>query len=127
MLRFILTSCAALVLCAGAAFSQGRGELSAVPLVVPADKLPEFDVADIQPSKEGGQPNARFLPGGQIRFTSLPMKFMILAAWGWENDEGRITGGPAWMSSEQFNIVAKAPPDANIDTLRLMVRAILVK
>lgn len=116
-----------MLLLGGAAFGQGRGELVTVPLAVPADKLPEFDVADIQPAKSGGQPRAEFLPGGRLQFTSLPMKFMILAAWGWERDEGRVAGGPAWMNSEQFNIVAKAPPDSQINTLRLMLRAVLVK
>ncbi len=128
MLRFILTLGAAFTVCAAGGFGQGRGELSQVPLVVPADKLPEFDVADIQPAKDtGARPNAQFLPGGRLQFSSLPLKFMILAAWGWENDEGRVTGGPAWMNSEQFNIVAKAPPDSSIDILRLMLRAVLVK
>ena len=55
------------------------------------------------------------------------MKFMILAAWGFENDEGRITGGPAWMGSEKFDIVAKAPHDSTIAALRLMLRSMLIK
>lgn len=127
MLRTILTAAAFALLLAATSFSQRRGELAGVPLVVPAAELPEFDVADIQPSKAGGPPRAQFLPGGRLQFDALPLKFMILAAWGWENDEARITGGPSWMNSEQFSIVAKAPPDSNIDTLRLMLRNVLIK
>ncbi len=45
------------------------------------DKLPEFEVADIQLTKDTvGQPRAQFLPGGRVQFQALPMKFMVLAA-----------------------------------------------
>jgi uncharacterized protein (TIGR03435 family) len=110
-----------------AAFGQKGSELSAVPLAIPNDKLPEFDVADIQPSKGDGRPNAQFLAGGRVELRSLPMKFMILAAWGFENDEGRVTGGPGWMNSESFDIVAKAPHDSTLASLRLMLRSLLIK
>jgi uncharacterized protein (TIGR03435 family) len=121
-----LISAGVLVLLSGAAFGQSGSDLSAVPLVIANDKLPEFDVADIQASKDVGQPRAQFLPGGRLEFHTLPMKFMILAAWGFENDEGRVTG-PAWMNSQSFDIVAKAPHDSNISALRLMLRSLLIK
>ena len=127
MLRSILTVAALAPLLAATAYSQPRGEVAAVPLVVPPNQLPEFDVADIQPSKDGGPPRAQFLPGGRLQFRALPLRFMILAAWGWENDDGRVIGGPSWMNSEQFSIVAKAPPASSIDTLRLMLRSVLFK
>jgi uncharacterized protein (TIGR03435 family) len=127
MTKRALTSAGLVVLLSGAAFCQAGNELAAVPLVIATDKLPEFDVADIQASKAVGQPRAQFLPGGRVEFHTLPMNFMILAAWGFENDEGRVTGGPSWMNSEKFDIVAKAPPDSSIAALRLMLRALLIK
>src|SRR6266478_2610192 len=126
MIKRAFTSASLIVLLSGAAFSQAGSELSAVPLVIANDKLPEFDVADIKVSKDVGQPRAQFLPGGRVEFHTLPMKFMILAAWGFENDEGRVTG-PSWMNSEKFDIVAKAPHDSSIASLRLMLRALLIK
>ena len=126
MTKRALTSAGLIVLLSGAAFCQAGSDLAAVPLVVPTDKLPEFDVADIQASTAVGSPRAQFLPGGRLEFHTLPMNFMILAAWGFENDEGRVTG-PGWMTSEKFDIVAKAPPNSNISTLRLMLRALLIK
>jgi uncharacterized protein (TIGR03435 family) len=127
MTKRVLTSAGLVVLLSGAAFCQAGNELQAVPLVIANDKLPEFDVADIQASKAVGQPRAQFLPGGRVEFHTLPMNFMILAAWGFENDEGRVTGGPSWMNSEKFDIVAKAPHDSSIAALRLMLRALLIK
>lgn len=114
------------LLAAGMAFCQGGSELEAVPLTLAKDKLPEFDVANIEVSKSVNGPRAQFLPGGKVQFEGLPLKFMVLAAWGFENDEGRISGGPAWLNSEKFDIVAKAPPDSKIATLRLMLRSLLI-
>lgn len=127
MLKRVLPGAGLLLLSLHAAFPQTGSEFTVVPAVVEPDKLPEFDVADIQESKDNSQPRARFMPGGKVEFQSLPMKFMILAAWGYENDEDRITGGPSWMSSQKFDIVAKAPHDASIPTLRLMLRSLLIK
>jgi uncharacterized protein (TIGR03435 family) len=119
------------ILPAGLAFSQEerpRGsEFAAVPATVANDKLPEFEVADVQTSKAVGPPRARFLPGGKVQFDGLPMKFMVQAAWGYENDESRVTGGPSWVNSEKYDIVAKAPHDVDIPTLRLMLRQLLIK
>jgi uncharacterized protein (TIGR03435 family) len=127
MIKHVLTGAGLAVLLSGTALCQTGSEFTAVPLVVANDKLPEFEVADIQVTKDTGQPRAQFLPGGRVQLRALPMKFMILAAWGYENDEGRVAGGPGWMSSEKFDIVAKAQHDSSILTLRLMLRALLIK
>lgn len=120
-----------MVMLSTAAFCQDSqfhgSEFAGVPLVIDVDKLPEFDVADIQVSKIAGGPNAQFLPGGKVVFQALPLKFMVLAAWGWENDESRVTGGPSWVNSEKFDVVAKAPPTAQIVDLRLRLRSLLIK
>src|SRR5260370_33046030 len=54
MIKRALTSANLIVLLSSVAFSQGGSELSAVPLVIANDKLPEFDVADIKASKDVG-------------------------------------------------------------------------
>jgi uncharacterized protein (TIGR03435 family) len=120
---FILLSCAG--------WSQDNrpqgSQLAAVPLTLSADKLPDFDVADLQVSKPGEQRRAQFLPGGRVQFKGMALKFMILAAWGFETDEGRVKGGPSWVNSDQYDIVAKSRPDATIANLRLMLRSLLIK
>jgi uncharacterized protein (TIGR03435 family) len=103
------------------------GEMKSVPAMIPLDKLPEFEVADIRANKESGQPRAQFRPGGRLDFQGLPIKFMVMAAWGYENDESRVTGGPGWVGTEKYDIVAKAPPNSSIADLRLMLRSVLMK
>ena len=119
------------LLLAGAALGQQTrqptDEYAAVAANIPLEKLPEFEVADIQPSKSNEGPRAQFLPGGKIQFEGLPLKFMVLAAWGYENDQSRVTGGESWVNSDKYDIVAKARPDTPIVTLRLMLRQLLMK
>jgi uncharacterized protein (TIGR03435 family) len=36
-----------------------------------------------------------------------------------------IVGGPSWIDSDRFDVVAKAPPDASPDTVRSMLQSVL--
>jgi len=127
MMKRASTTASLVILLSSAALGQDGGRFSAVPNVSANDKLPEFDAVDIHVSKDASQPMAQFLPGGRVQFQAMPMKFMVLAAWGYENDEGRLSGGPSWMNTEKFDLLAKAPPDSSIATQRLMLRAFLIK
>jgi uncharacterized protein (TIGR03435 family) len=91
------------------------------------EKLPEFQTADIQLSKGESQTMAQFLPGGKVQFQALQLKFIILAAWGYEYDEHRISGGPSWMDSDRFDLMAQAPPDSSMATMRFMLKDFLMK
>lgn len=115
----------------GTAFAQGNefkgSDLAGVKLVIPVDQLPEFSVIDAEPSKTNGEPRPHFYPGGRVEFLNVSLKLLIGAAWGFENDESRVTGGPGWVATDKFNIVAKATPDSQIVDLRLMLRSMLIK
>jgi uncharacterized protein (TIGR03435 family) len=93
----------------------------------------EFEAATVKPSKPGStmrriQPK----PGGRIEVENIPLKMLIGLAWNLEQDQDMIVGGPKWIDSESFDIVAKtadfpgsAPPP--FDTVRVMIRALLVE
>jgi len=88
---------------------------------------PEFEVADVQVSKsvnpERGK--GRVLPGGRIEVPNSTLKNLIMAAYNVQ--ENMITGGPGWLDSDRFDIVAKAPPNTPPDTLFLMLRSLLAE
>ncbi|SPE41945.1 exported hypothetical protein [Candidatus Sulfopaludibacter sp. SbA3] len=88
-------------------------------------KTPEFEVADVQVSKSTNpeQGKGRMLPGGRIEVPNTTLKNLMMAAYSVQ--ENMITGGPAWLESDRFDIVAKAPPDTPPETLFLMLRSLL--
>ena len=76
----------------------------------PAQK-PSFEVASIKPNKSGkplptvGSPLA-FLPGGRFTATNVTLVDMIVQAY--RTRRIQMQGGPNWIDSERFDIVAKA-------------------
>jgi uncharacterized protein (TIGR03435 family) len=102
------------------------------------EKLPElrleFDVADIKPSTQDKPTPPRFTPGGRLEVKGVTLIALIQHAWGLDTfDDELISGGPKWLTSERFDIVARAtPPDGpssalkDDDALRAMLRNMLM-
>lgn len=86
-----------------------------------------FEVASIKPSAPGGRGcilNSTF-SNLQIRPADCPVKTLITAAWSlapWELD---ITKAPAWISSDHFDINAKAPSPTSARGLTNMLGPLL--
>jgi uncharacterized protein (TIGR03435 family) len=89
----------------------------------PATTPLEFEVADVQIAKPGGQPDVQFLPGGKLILRYLTMQEMITAAWDLRDEY--VTGGPAWLSAEHYDIVAKAATTTPEKDLRRMLGTLL--
>src|SRR5215475_12342077 len=77
-----------------------------------SDKPPAFDVADVHasiptmiPQMTGG-----VLRGSRYEIRNATMVDLIKTAYGVENDS--IVGGPSWLESNRFDILAKAPAGA---------------
>ncbi|HVV44067.1 MAG TPA: TIGR03435 family protein [Bryobacteraceae bacterium] len=101
------------------------------------EKLPElrlqFDVADIQPSAQAAPAPPRFTPGGRLEVRGVALIALIQHAWGLDTyDNDLIAGGPKWLTTERFDLIAKAtPPEGpasslkDDDSLRAMLRNLL--
>lgn len=63
--------------------------------------------------------------GGRITIVNLPLRTIIMQAWGGLRDY-QLSGGPSWMASDRFTITGKAETNAPRDQLMTMVRAVLV-
>ena len=75
---------------------------------------PAFEVASIKPSPSNtaGPPNSRIWPGGRFTATNMTVKALILLAYRFDITQSQLSGGPAWIDSERFDIDARATPDA---------------
>jgi uncharacterized protein (TIGR03435 family) len=85
-----------------------------------------FEVADVKANHSGeGRMLIDIQPGGRVTMRNVPMKVLIALAYH-VRPEG-LAGGPAWMESERFDVVAKAPQTASSDDVRLMVQSLLAE
>ncbi len=110
--------------------------------------MPQFEAADVRVNTSGDSQSADFLAGGQISLRSFTMKSLIGIGWKETRMLPELTslalglapsvaqfkvlsndylkGGPPWLDSDRFDVVAKGPPGAPPDTIRLMLQKVLV-
>jgi uncharacterized protein (TIGR03435 family) len=107
----------------------------------------EFEVADVKPSdpnlsdgpggRGGGRGGGGVLPGGRIEYRGYTLKDLIAMAW--NTTSNKVVGGPKFVDTDRFDIVAKAPapatsglgsgmsfgPQVDPEALPLMMQALL--
>ena len=86
-----------------------------------------FEVATIKPTDLGLE-GARFMKMQSVHqfvARNYPVKILIAAAYGVSPQA--ISGGPAWMESDRYDILAKAPGEIrpNLDEQNAMLRKLL--
>jgi uncharacterized protein (TIGR03435 family) len=114
--------------------------------------LPQFEVADVRPAVPLVAPylleSARSMqttvelmagkasPSGEVRLRSLTMRLLITLAYkeiiqdqyiAANNGNDYLKGGPGWLESDRFDLLAKGPPNATADEQRLMIQAVLIE
>jgi uncharacterized protein (TIGR03435 family) len=101
--------------------------LSAVTIGQPADPLPEFQAADIHGSAKTTNP---FMRGGVVRagrFEVRTASMLELLSYAYDFETDRVVGGPVWLPSDRFDIVASAPAGTSQDKARLMTQSLLAE
>ena len=123
--RLLLTACvlaplAAPVLLGAASTPRKRVEISSVRMfglnapaaaaasqAGPTQSSQQFEVASIKPNKSNdGRVMIGVQPGGRFTATNVTLKMLIRNAY--QLQDFQIAGGPDWMSSDHFDVVAKA-------------------
>jgi uncharacterized protein (TIGR03435 family) len=89
------------------------------------DAAPTFEIADVHMSPHRAVP---FMDGGYLRgdryvLRQATMVDLIATAYGL--DAGNVQGGPIWLETDRFEVIAKAPPTTSKETLKLMLRSLL--
>lgn len=84
-----------------------------------------FEVASVKPNKSGdGRVMVTLPPTGRYTATNVPLRMLLQQSYNLQPFQ--IVGGPSWITSDRFDIVAKAPDGFTPDQLRPMMRALLV-
>jgi uncharacterized protein (TIGR03435 family) len=100
--------------------------VGAIPVVATdarQDRRAAFDAASIK-RNVSGETRLRFeTPPGRLNAVNVPLRFVIRQAY--RVPEARILGGPAWLDTDRYDIVATAPNSVTGDALREMLRGLL--
>ena len=73
----------------------------------------KFEVASIKPATSAGRGGLEILPGGGIHFTGFTVKDLIVLAY--DIRESQISGGPKWLGSASYEVLAKPEHPDPID------------
>jgi uncharacterized protein (TIGR03435 family) len=82
---------------------------------------PAFDAASIKPDTSGGQRGTIAMLRGRYTASNVTLRELILNAY--DLDDFQLSGGPAWIASDRFDIVATIPADAT--TVQPLLRTLL--
>jgi uncharacterized protein (TIGR03435 family) len=105
-------------------------QLRAQAQQTPAADNPSFEVASVKPN-ESGDPRVMIGggPGGRFNASNVPLRMLIRNAY--QLQDSQLVGGPAWLATERFDIVAKAEgnpapvPPGSVGPMQLMMRNLL--
>jgi uncharacterized protein (TIGR03435 family) len=86
----------------------------------PASK---FEVTSVKPNKSGVR-RYDISPKGN-RFVATNVTLFALVEWAYHIEAFRIVGDPSWMTSDHFDIEAKAEGNASMDQFRWMLQTLL--
>ena len=85
---------------------------------------PTYEVASIKPAAPGQI--GRFIrptPGGRLNANNITLKDLIQIAYRIQSFQ--VTGGPAWLGSDGFDIIAKAEGDPPLNQFPELLRPLL--
>ena len=87
--------------------------------------IARFDIVSVKPNKSGFRTPGvlRFQPDGGLRVVNMPLRDIIRVAYGLQGYQ--MEGWPGWLSTEFFDIQAKASGNPTEDQRRLMLRSML--
>jgi len=100
--------------------------LTLLLVVAAAAQEPKFEIADVHlsPTAKGFAQNfGGVLREGRYVNRDATLLNLIAAAYGVSEDS--VAGGPGWLSSDLFDIVAKAPAGTTMANANLMLRELL--
>jgi uncharacterized protein (TIGR03435 family) len=86
---------------------------------------PAFEIADVHASApfKNATMQGGVLRNGRYEIRRATMLDLIRSAYGVSPDT--VVGGPAWLAWDRFDVIAKAPPSAPAETVRLMLQGLL--
>jgi uncharacterized protein (TIGR03435 family) len=90
-------------------------------------QTPAFEVASVKPNKSGGGGSSIRSTTGQISMENVSLKKLTLWSYGIPDDREYALVGPAWLTTEHFDILAKFPAGTDVAQVRRMAQTMLAE
>jgi uncharacterized protein (TIGR03435 family) len=87
---------------------------------------PQFEVASVKPSAPGSRGPTIYNPTRE-RFVIDSITTKALIAYAFDVREFQVSGGPNWVGSVEYNIVAKPQGEASNERILAMTRSLLAE
>src|SRR6267154_4962500 len=99
--------------------------LPGVALGQSAGSPPAFEIADVHASARSTNPfpSGGVLRAGRYELRKATMVDLIRNAYGVDAD--KVIGGPSWLETDRFDVIALAPPSTSQETIKQMLQALL--
>ena len=125
--------CVLLGLAVAAGAQTATIEFEAVDLRVadPGEVTTEgfFNGAVVRIQRDGGRTTLApvYEPNGRVTLRGVTMRDLITQAYKEILRPEYLSGGPGWLDSDRFTLIAKAPAGTPVDTERLMLQSALAR
>jgi uncharacterized protein (TIGR03435 family) len=87
---------------------------------------PQFEVASVKPSAPGSRGPTIYNPTRErFAITSITTKSLI--AYAYDVRDFQVSGGPSWVGSKEYDIVAKPQGEASNERILAMARGLLAE
>lgn len=91
-----------------------------------APPRPSFEVVSVKRNLSGeGRYEQRLLPGGRYVATNIPLRALIMRAY--RLLEFRLSGEPAWINTERYDIIGLAPGATTSDEITPRLQSLLAE
>jgi uncharacterized protein (TIGR03435 family) len=91
---------------------------------VQAQLRPGFEVASVK-INNSGLPSGSLAGTDKSRFAATNITLKLLLTMAYQVRDSQVIGGPAWVNSDRFDIMAKTETEADWDRMMLMLRKLL--
>jgi uncharacterized protein (TIGR03435 family) len=123
--RLLLSAALFLAVAGPMAFGVLTAPPLAAQIAAPFANDPTFEAISVKPNRSGdGRVMLGVQPGGRFTATNVPLKMLLRQAYNVQDFQ--VVGGPDWLGSDRFDVVAKAPEEGlNFESVRPMLRSLL--
>src|SRR5215510_9532025 len=95
------------------------------------EKPQTFELADVHASPPSGIAQLAQMSGGAAprngRFEIRNATMLDLVRTAYSVEPEKVVGGPNWLASDRFDVIAKVPAGKNQENARLILRALLAE